>query len=515
MRRVLLLVCLVASLGVAKLALTGPAPKLADAPAGAFAAGRAMVDVSQIAREVHPVGSAANAEVRVYLMQRLMGIGLAPRFQASPQINLKTHLAVTVENIIAVLPGRDPSLPALAIMAHYDSTPHGPGAADDAGGAAAVLEIARALKAGPQPLRDVALVITDGEEAGLIGGKAFFAEEPLAKRLGFVINMEARGSKGRAMMFETGHRNGQTIGLFARAAPRPLSNSLMVMVYGKMPNGTDFTHAKIAGLQGLNFAYLGGAGDYHAPTDTPANVDRRSLQDIGDQALAAAQVAANGPLPEAATDLVYSDVFGLGVITYPPMVGWLILVVCLVLVGFGARRAGVKPGQVAVGAAGSLALLVASGAVLFLEGLGASALKLSAAGQGPMLERAGWVLAGLVLAHWAVFAARRTRSAAGLWAGGLVMALTVGVMVQAVAPAAAPVVVWPLACACLAAALTAMGTKPSWGVIVVAVLAIPGLAMITEISHLAFLSLLTPIAMAGWPWVAGWLLAPLMVKIER
>jgi Zn-dependent M28 family amino/carboxypeptidase len=30
-------------------------------------------------------------------------------------------------------------------MAHYDSTPHGPGAADDAGGVGAALEIARAL----------------------------------------------------------------------------------------------------------------------------------------------------------------------------------------------------------------------------------------------------------------------------------------------------------------------------------------------------------------------------------
>ena len=44
-----------------------------------------------------------------------------------------------------------------------------PGASDDAAGVAAALEIVRAIQAGGQPLRDIIVLITDGEEAGLRG----------------------------------------------------------------------------------------------------------------------------------------------------------------------------------------------------------------------------------------------------------------------------------------------------------------------------------------------------------
>ena len=57
-----------------------------------------------------------------------------------------------------------------------------------------------------------------------------------------------RGGGGRAMMFETGRGNAETIALFARAGARATggvsSNSLAVFVYEAMPNGTDFTIPK-------------------------------------------------------------------------------------------------------------------------------------------------------------------------------------------------------------------------------------------------------------------------------
>ena len=51
-------------------------------------------------------------------------------------------------------------------MAHYDSVPFGPGAADDGAGVVTLLETARALKAGPPLKNDVIFLFTDGEEAG-------------------------------------------------------------------------------------------------------------------------------------------------------------------------------------------------------------------------------------------------------------------------------------------------------------------------------------------------------------
>ena len=124
-----------------------------DAAPERFSAARAMEDIRVIAAEPHPTGSAANARVRDHLVRRMTALGLSPEVQrtaALATVERPGGASVTggiVENVIGVLPGRDPQAPAVALMAHYDSVPGSPGAADDAAGVAAALEIARALKA--------------------------------------------------------------------------------------------------------------------------------------------------------------------------------------------------------------------------------------------------------------------------------------------------------------------------------------------------------------------------------
>jgi hypothetical protein len=80
------------------------------------------------------------------------------------------------------------------------------------------------------------------------------------------------------------------------------------------------------------------------------------------------------------------------------------------------------------------------------------------------------------------------------------------VAVQVFAPGAAPVFFWPLVPAALASALTGEGRRR---LRLAAILATPALAFAGYLTHLAFLSLLTPLPMAAWPWIAGLLLAPL------
>ena len=281
-----------------------PAPRPADVPGGLFSAARAANDIRIIAKTPHPTGSAANAAVRDHLVARMTALGLAPRVQRtnSPR--------GPVENVIGVLPGRDPTKPAVAILAHYDSVPGSPGAGDDAAGVASALEVVRALKTGAPPARDVAVLLTDGEELGLLGAKAFFAEDPLAKQIGLVINLEARGGAGRAAMFETGPGNGGLIEAFRKAATKPSSNSLAVFIYQQLPNDTDFTEARAAGVTGFNFAFIGRQFDYHSPTATLANLDLGSVQSMGEQTLALARALALAEvLPAAEPDVVYSQTF--------------------------------------------------------------------------------------------------------------------------------------------------------------------------------------------------------------
>lgn len=543
-----------------------PKPQPASAPADQFSAERALVDIRAFASTPHPIGSPANHAARDYLVGRMAALGLSP--QVRPGAGVMTSrwakaaaFGGQVENIVGILPGRDRAAPALALMAHYDSVPGSPGAADDAAGVASILEIARILKAQGPPARDVLFVLTDGEEAGLLGAEAFFRADPLARRVGFVINLEARGDAGRVQMFQTGADNGGTVRMLRRAAVRPQSGSLAVFIYEHMPNDTDFTEAKKAGLSGLNFAFAGRQFDYHSPTSTPATLDPGTLQDMGQQGLAAARAVADAPaLPAKSPNLVYSQVFGDLILAYPPPVGWLILIACAALIAVAtvrARRIEAFPrtdilrgmGAGLFAAVGAMAVLHfarrATGAGFgFLEQrfllaqVGRWELALLLLGVGFLLTAVaeiargrrqiaflplaaglasslfgGFDPVGLGLggaaAILAVAAYGRPVSRAGAWSGVMILGLVVAAVAQALAAPVAFVFAWPLGLAALAAALTDMSARR--GVPALAVLAAAaavGLGWIAGYAHAAFISLdlvelaaisLLGAAMLAWP----------------
>ncbi|MGH6696672.1 M20/M25/M40 family metallo-hydrolase [Sphingopyxis sp.] len=110
----------------------------------------------------------------------------------------------------------------MRIAAHYDSVPAGQGAADDGIGVAVALEIAYQLK-GKKLARPVLVVLTDAEEAGLVGAAAFAAHDPLAKRVGAVVNMEARGTTGGVNMFQTSSPNARDVATVG-GSPLPFAN---------------------------------------------------------------------------------------------------------------------------------------------------------------------------------------------------------------------------------------------------------------------------------------------------
>jgi hypothetical protein len=255
-----------------------------------FSLDRAAAHVRAMAVEPHPTGSAANERVRGYLMDQLGRLDLHPRVQTANVTRYGGEMR-TVNNIIARLPAapsadRD-ARSAIMLVAHYDSVPHGPGAADDTAAVAALLETFRALRAGPPLRQDVVLLITDGEELGLLGARAFVAEMPeAAAEIALVLNFDARGTTGPSLMFETAPHNGSLIGHFAAADPFPLANSLSYDVYRLLRNDTDFTIFRRAGLKGLNFAFMGNYFYYHKAADNPDHLDPASLYHHGAHALA-------------------------------------------------------------------------------------------------------------------------------------------------------------------------------------------------------------------------------------
>lgn len=358
MRLLWLVGSLALALLIAVLTLQVPGSMGADAPATAFSSQRAMVDVREIAQRPHPVGSADHARVRDLLLQRMAALGLQTTTQTGPlspravrRLEREGGSAdgLEVTNLIGVLPGRDPDLPAVALMAHYDTVPESAGAADDTAGVAAILEAVRAIRARGPADRTLVVLLTDGEELNLDGARAFWGGHPLRDRIGAVVNLEARGGGGRAMMFETGRGNAETIALFARAGARATggvsSNSLAVFVYEAMPNGTDFTIPKARGVQGINLAFIGRPEQYHAPVSTPEALDEGSVQHLGSQALESADALLRASvLPAATANLVYADLFGRVVLGHPPVIGWALLGLAFPGLGFVVWRARSRAG---------------------------------------------------------------------------------------------------------------------------------------------------------------------------
>jgi len=428
-------------------ATTPPGPASADAPATAFSATRAMADVRVIGRAPHPTGSAGDAQVRAYLLARLKGMGLevataTGRMSAAGKKRLdgwrKTAAPVPpLTNIVAILPGRDHAAPAVLLMAHHDSVWGSPAAADDGAGVASILEVIRAIRAGGQPRRDVMVLLTDGEELGLEGAKAFFATDPRRAHIGVIVNLETRGGGGRASMFETGSDNGAMMDLFARAVRRPVSTSLSVFIYKKLPNSTDLTVAKKFGYPGFNFAFIGRAGLYHSPLATPDALDQGALQDMGRQTLDLTRALADAPaLPGRAPDRTFFDAFGLVFVSYPAALGWLFLVIGGL--GYGAaawRRAAV--GEVAKGAGMLLALIVIAMAWLYLVnmvsiGFGANNHYYDRLAAIPRLQ----VQALLACLATFLTVRRWLPSRVGSIAGAAIPLLALGIVMQAVAPTA-------------------------------------------------------------------------------
>jgi hypothetical protein len=240
--------------------------------------------VATIAQQPHSIGTPANAAVHDYLVRRCQDLGLQVSLQDTSVLTVAAGQLVggRVRNIVARLPGRQPGSKAILVLAHYDSQPHTPGAGDDGAGVAAMLETMRALRAGPPLAHDILWLFTDGEEAGLLGAQAYAADTArLRREIGVVLNFEGRGNRGPSAMFEVNAQNGWVIRELAQATTVAFASSLFYEVYRYLPNDTDFTPLRRAGLTGLNFAYTDGFSYYHSPADTPAHLDLGSLQHQG------------------------------------------------------------------------------------------------------------------------------------------------------------------------------------------------------------------------------------------
>ena len=443
-----------------------PSVVAAGAPPTEFSSGRARKHVEEIARRPHPIGSAEHAVVRDYILQELISLGLDSSVQKTTAISRRRsmpRLGGTVENVFARVEGTSGGK-AVMLACHYDSVPTSSGASDDGSAVAALLETARALKAGPPLKNDVLFLFTDGEEAGLLGASAFVDENPWAKQVAVAFNFEARGTRGPALLFETSPDNFYLIKEFAQASPHPNTNSLFYEIYRLLPNDTDFTVFKRAGIPGLNFAFIDPVTNYHTQLDSIENLDERSLQHQGSYALSLARSFGNGELPAARGNAIYFDLFGAFIIYYPasmviPLAVLLIVMFAAVMI-VGIRKRNLTIGGIGLGALASLLALGGSWLLVSLvwwiiRGVH-SQYDLMPAGDtyNSRLYLIAFAALGLAFTSALYVLASKWVSVQNLWAGALIWWLVLLVLTAFLLPGGSYLLAWPLFFSLLALGLT-------------------------------------------------------------
>ena len=240
-----------------------------------FDGGRAFRELkAQVALGPRPAGSAASRR----LAERLRGELPAGAFEPVPG---------GLRNVVGALPGREP---AFLVAAHYDTKdlPGFVGANDGAGGTAAVVELARALRrTGGSGDRAVRFALFDGEESprgssaflrdGLRGSRAYARAH--ARQLREVVVVDFVADQRLSLPRERG--SNPALWARLRAAAR------RVGVWSVFPNRvrggieddhTPFAAAGLPAIDLIDFDYP----PFHTRRDNVGAVSERSLDAAGE-----------------------------------------------------------------------------------------------------------------------------------------------------------------------------------------------------------------------------------------
>jgi hypothetical protein len=165
-------------------------------------------------------------------------------------------------NVIADIRGREKPEEVVIVCAHNDSTYTSPGASDDEGGVAIVMELARAFAAGPKPARTLRFIAWGGHEPGLMGSEAYLRARPdEPSKIVAVVNFDGMGSVLG------------TIGYSAAGADDWISFLRATLKEARLEErasigsgGVDATNFATLEVPAMTFG-AGGAGGGHTPMD--------------------------------------------------------------------------------------------------------------------------------------------------------------------------------------------------------------------------------------------------------
>jgi hypothetical protein len=212
------------------------------------------------------------------------------------------------QNVLARLPGVRGDR-AIVIGAHYDHLGHGGegslapdalgqihnGADDNASGTAAVLELARRLKAGPRPGCDVIFALWSGEELGLLGSE-HWAQHPTVplEQVALKLNLDMVGRAGDGKLAVLGTGTAAPLESWLLADGGRAGLDLALSSSGQGVGGSDHQVFLKRKIPALHF-FSGVHPDYHKPSDDVERVEVPGLLRVVELVERIARQAADAP----------------------------------------------------------------------------------------------------------------------------------------------------------------------------------------------------------------------------
>ena len=214
----------------------------------------------------------------------------------------------------------------------------GPRRGDDALGVACRSRPRACSRRGPNRNWTLMVLVTDGEEAGLMGAAALMTDRDVTDRLQAYINLEAIGSARAADAVRGWARQRVAARAAGRATRRIREADRSAPKSTRLPNDTDFSILKLHEIPGLNFAAVGDSYAYHTARDTPERLSPSPCAQTGEQVVAIVTALDGVDITQRSRgDRTFFDVAAATALSYGADAGIAIAVAALVL---GVDRVG-------------------------------------------------------------------------------------------------------------------------------------------------------------------------------
>ncbi|XP_032591129.1 endoplasmic reticulum metallopeptidase 1 [Drosophila grimshawi] len=223
-----------------------------------------------------------------------------------------------VQNVAAKLTSKNSkSNSYLLINSHFDSKPETPSAGDDCFMVATMLEILRVMATTEQTFENPIVFLFNGaEESSMLASHGFVNQHKWAPNLKAVINLDAAGSGGREILFQSGPKNSWLVDYYNSHVKHPFGHTLGEEIYqtGMLPSDSDYTQFKTH-MPGLDIGQCVNGFIYHTKYDKIDVIPQESVQNTGENLLGLVRGLSN------ATELHNSEMHNKGNAIYFDFLG--------------------------------------------------------------------------------------------------------------------------------------------------------------------------------------------------